>query len=210
MVSTSPTSSSSTFTATALLVGMALALSCSKKVEQRRRSYARTAEKNNLCERFAAPRRYGAAIRLHPEAYRRYRDLHDNVWDQVLDRMRRSHIRNFTIYYHEETQTLFQHFEWIGHWRPGVHTRAQEATLFRADMQAIAEDPMTKRWWKECEPCQIPFRDPQQTPPSAGGQGEWWTPLECVNHCGLWPTAYSQQDKDPDFVKRNKADVAYL
>lgn len=63
----------------------------------------------------AAPRRFGAAIRLVD--YERYRELHDNVWPKVLERMQKSNIRNFSIHYHKETSTLFQYFEWIGHWK---------------------------------------------------------------------------------------------
>lgn len=150
-----------------------------------------------------APRRYGAAIRLRPDHYLRYRELHDKVWMDVLQRMYQSNIRNFTIYYHEETNTLYQHFEWIGHWPLTKNQTEKEA--FDADMDAIANDPITKLWWKECEPCQEPFQKQfweQSTAllPSEGGKGPWWTPLECVSHCGYWPIQYSNQPYDPDFV----------
>jgi hypothetical protein len=69
---------------------------------------------NNCKEEFSAPRRYAAAIRLAPGQYRRYRELHDAVWSDVLTRMNASNIRNFSIFYHEETSTLYQSFEWIG------------------------------------------------------------------------------------------------
>lgn len=152
-----------------------------------------------------APRRFGGAIRLKPEQYRRYRELHDNVWDQVLERMYQSNIRNFAIYYHKETSTLFQSFEWIGHWqRPNAGKDEVEAALFQRDMDAIVSDPTTRSWWMECEPCQEPFAQWKTggQPPSRGGSGgDWWAPLECVCHAGHWPTAYSMQRRDPDFVK---------
>lgn len=162
-------------------------------------------EDQNLDERHSAPRRYGAAIRLKPGMYRRYRELHDAVWPQVLDRMTKSNIRNFVIYYHAETSTLFQHFEWLGHWKKSHNWRTlsaeDERRLFEQDMQAIASDPVTQRWWQECEPCQEPF---SQWPEgsrllSEGGSGPWWAPLECVAHCGHWPVAYTAQQRDPDF-----------
>jgi len=159
---------------------------------------------NNLDERMPAPRRFGGAVRLNPNKYLRYRELHDEVWPDVLRRMSRSNIRNFTIYYHEETNTLFSHYEWIGHWKlPPRSTKRQEHEAFDRDMKAISDDPVTRKWWKECEPCQAPFR---QWPSNAkllsdGGNDDWWSPLECVNHCGHWPTAYSNQRRDPDFLK---------
>jgi len=178
---------------------------------------------NNLDEGHPAPRRFGGAIRLKPEQYQRYRELHDNVWDQVLERMYQSNIRNFVIYYHKETSTLFQSFEWIGHWQqqrqlyPINNDEDDEAALFQRDMAAIASDPVTRSWWMECEPCQEPFAQWKTTadaaaaddddgvghgqPPSQGGSGDWWAPLECVCHTGHWPTSYSRQRRDPDFVK---------
>jgi L-rhamnose mutarotase len=155
-----------------------------------------------------APRRFGGAIRLKREQYRRYRELHDDVWKQVLDRMHQSNIRNFTMYYHEETSTMFQCFEWVGHWKyynennKTLPSKEQEKVLFDQDMKAIAEDAVTRKWWKECEPCQEPFSQWKAGSKllSERGSGNWWAPLECVNHCGHWPTAYSKQQGDPDFV----------
>ena len=144
-----------------------------------------------------APRRYGAVIRLKPGAYLRYRQLHDKVWPQVLERMYQSNIRNFTIYYHKETGLLFQHFEWIGHWK---NPRQDEAKLFQRDMEAIANDPVTRDWWKECEPCQEPVHDRKGPPPSEGGRDDWWSPMECVAQCGYWPVVFEDAaSSDPDF-----------
>ena len=159
-----------------------------------------------------APRRFGGAIKLKPDKYQRYRELHDDVWEQVLERMYKSNIRNFVIYYHKETSTMFQSFEWVGHWQQARNkrplSRAKENELFEADMRAIADDPVTRKWWKECEPCQEPFSQWKRgsTLLSNGGTGDWWANLECVNHCGHWPTAYSEQRRDPDFVRMSQSD----
>ena len=153
-----------------------------------------------------APRRFGGAIRLRPEEYRTYRELHDNVWPGVLRRMYLSNIRNFTIYYHEETHTMFSHFEWIGHWQTSCKSKAEEEEQFRRDMESIATDPVTLKWWAVCEPCQRPFSqwDPRGKVPSQGGTGDWWAPLECVNQCGYWATSYGDQERDPDFITLGK------
>jgi L-rhamnose mutarotase len=172
------------------------------KINSERDKLKKIRNGNNLKEKYPAPRRFGAAIRLQPDQYRRYRELHDAVWKDVLDRMYHSNIRNFVIYYHEETRTLFQHFEWIGHWNaPAPMNPIEEQRLFETDMLAIANDPIIRIWWKECEPCQDPFSQWAQgdMPPSEGGNGDWWAPMIPVTHCGHWSVAYSSQDRDPDF-----------
>jgi hypothetical protein len=74
-------------------------------------------------------------------------------------------------------------------------------------MLSIANDPITRIWWKECEPCQEPFSQwiAGAPTPSEGGTGAWWTPLECVAHCGHWSVAYSTQQRDPYFVPLEEA-----
>jgi L-rhamnose mutarotase len=159
---------------------------------------------SNAAEHFPAPRRYGACIQLQRDQYLLYRTLHDNAWESVLERMYLSHIRNFVIYYHEETSTLFQSFEWIGHWCGNrTLSKDEEQQLFQQDMDAIGNDPVTREWWKLCEPCQIPFAQfdkETDLPPSQGGTKDWWSPMECVCHTGHWPVVYSSQRRDPDFV----------
>jgi len=100
---------------------------------------------------------------------------------------------------------MFSHFEWVGHWYHDCKTYEEEQSLFNADMKAIAEDPITLEWWKLCEPCQEPFTQWPEgaTMLSEGGTGDWWAPLENLNHCGRWPMDYSDDLRDPDFVPRN-------
>ena len=169
-----------------------------------------------------APRRFGACIQLKADKYLEYRTLHDNVWDHVQQRLYDSHIRNFTIYYHAETSTLYQHFEWIGHWDALLNKNRsnnqrslsveEEQALLDADFYAITQDPVTREWWKLCEPCQQPFGQWYQQPkPADGAQillpsegnttGDWWAPMECVCHTGHYPVAFSLQTSDPDFMK---------
>ena len=184
-----------------------------------------TDNNNSSCSRpppppLPPPKRYGGAIRIKPDMYNQYTQLHDAVWDEVLDRMSLSNIRNFTIYYHEETQTLFSHFEWIGHWHHLHNTttnddkdhQQDEKTLFQQDMDAISNDPIIRKWWSYCEPCQIPFSQYSQLdipPPSKGGgggegkSGDWWAPLVCLCHCGHWPTSYTSKLRDPDWEPKN-------
>jgi L-rhamnose mutarotase len=70
-------------------------------------------------------------------------------------------MRNFSIYVTEieGKKYLFSYFEYIG----------QD---FEADMQLIADDPETRRWWKETDPCQ------RQLPTSKIGAN--WTDMEML------------------------------
>jgi len=203
----------STALASAFLLGAATGIALFQALLRKKKTKNEDC-KTNLGESSScpAPRRFGAAIRLKREKYRRYRELHDNIWPAVLERMYQSNIRNFVIYYHEQTSTMFQSFEWIGHWttttakgRPFFLSPQEERQLFDRDMKAIADDPITRKWWKECEPCQEPFQhDVCHPPPSEGGSGDWWSPMECVCHAGHWPTTYSCQRYDPEFAKLAK------
>lgn len=106
-------------------------------------------------------RRFGSVIGLYPEKEQYYRDLHASVWPSVIARIRKSNIRNYSIHVIEieGKKYLFSYLEYVG----------QD---FEADMNDIAEDPETQRWWKETDPCQFPLdsREP----------GAKWSDLEMV------------------------------
>jgi L-rhamnose mutarotase len=106
-------------------------------------------------------RRMCQIIGLKPEKEAYYRELHADVWPGVLERLARSNIHNYSIFITEIAgkKYLVAYFEYGG-------------TDLAADMQAIAADPETQRWWLETDPCQFPL-------PSAA-PGEKWTGLECV------------------------------
>lgn len=91
-----------------------------------------------------AIQRFGSVIGLRPEKEAYYRQLHANAWPGVLQRLRESHIQNYSIYITEleGKKYLFSYFEYVG-------------SDFEADMKGIADDPETRRWWRETDPCQI-------------------------------------------------------
>jgi L-rhamnose mutarotase len=130
-------------------------------------------------------------IKVKPELLAQYMCLHDHTWDEVMERMNRSKMRDFTVWLHEETNTLFHQFVYVG-------------DDYDADMAAVAADPVVRFWWSFCEPCQEP-RHWDGAPPSQGGCGkpshpsEWWSPLKLVNHCGSWSTSWASSWPDPDF-----------
>ncbi len=106
-------------------------------------------------------KRFGSVIGLNPEKELYYRELHADVWPQILERIKASNIRNYSIYITEleGKKYLFSYFEYVG----------QD---FDADMQAIGDDPETKRWWAETDPCQrrLPNRK----------DGAQWSDMEMV------------------------------
>ena len=108
-----------------------------------------------------AIRRFGSVIGLNPEKEQYYRNLHANAWPAVIARIRESNIRNYSIYVTEieGKKYLFSYFEYVGR-------------DFEFDMQAIADDPETQRWWKETDPCQ--FQLPTRKP------GANWRDMEMV------------------------------
>jgi len=104
-------------------------------------------------------KRYGSVIRVRPEKLKEYRRLHAAAWPAVLERIRRSNIRNYSIFYRDGL--LFSYFEYVGR-------------DYEADMAAIAADPVTQEWWKQTDPCQEPVE--------TAAEGEWWAPMEEVFH----------------------------
>lgn len=105
--------------------------------------------------------RFGSVIGLKPEMETAYRALHANAWGSVTACLAKFHIRNYSIFMTdiEGKKYLFSYFEYTG-------------SDYEEDMRAVAEDPETRRWWGETDPCQIPL--PGRQP---GGN---WSELERV------------------------------
>jgi L-rhamnose mutarotase len=104
-------------------------------------------------------RRFGQRIHVRPDRIEEYERLHAEPWPGVLDQIRRSSIRNYTIFRHGDE--LFAYFEYVGE-------------DFAADMAAMAADEETQRWWALTDAMQEPFpdRDP----------GSWWLTMQEVFH----------------------------
>jgi L-rhamnose mutarotase len=83
-------------------------------------------------------------IRLRPEHHDEYIRYHQAVWPTVLATIDACHIRNYSIFLHNDI--LFACFEYHG-------------TDYEADMQRMAADPETQRWWSVMDPMQEPLPD---------------------------------------------------
>lgn len=109
-------------------------------------------------------RRYAAAVELIPEKEQLYRDLHADVWPEVVAAIKKANIRNYSIFLGSigGRKYLFSYFEYTG---------SDPAT----DLASIASDPTTRdRWWPLTDACQ---RVLDGTP-----EGEQWLPLESLMH----------------------------
>ena len=103
--------------------------------------------------------RYGSVIKLRPEKLAEYKELHVNVWPDVLKMIRDCNIRNYSIYYKDGF--LFSYFEYHGE-------------DFATDMKKMAADANTQAWWKLTDPCQQPLETRKE--------GEWWASMEEFFH----------------------------
>ncbi len=104
-------------------------------------------------------KRFGQLIGVRSDRYAEYVEAHAAVWPGVLDRIRESHIRNYSIYAFGDQ--LFAYFEYVGE-------------DFEGDMQRMADDPETQRWWD--------LMMPMQQPVEGRAPGEWWATMEEVFH----------------------------
>lgn len=102
----------------------------------------------------------GSLIGLKKNWEERYIILHQHTFPRVLESIRKSNIRNYSIFLYKGI--LFSHFEYHG-------------KDYKADMEAIANDT-TRDWWK--------LTDPMQKPLEGRKKGEWWAAMKCVyeNH----------------------------
>ena len=105
-------------------------------------------------------KRYGMVIKVRPEKLQEYINLHSKVWPEVLDMIKKCNIRNYSIFHRDGY--LFSYFEY-------------EGRDFQDDMQKMAADPMTQKWWGVCKPLQEPL--------DTKAQGQWWDDMDEVFHC---------------------------
>ncbi|HIG48297.1 MAG TPA: L-rhamnose mutarotase [candidate division Zixibacteria bacterium] len=103
--------------------------------------------------------RYGMVLKVKPEKIEKYKEYHADIWSGVADIINECNIRNYSIYLKDDY--LFSYFEYIGE-------------DFKADMDKMAADPTTQKWWD----IMMPMQDPLPT----RKEGEWWADMEEVFH----------------------------
>ena len=103
--------------------------------------------------------RMGMIIGIQPEHIEEYKQLHADCWPAIREGLRQCQIHNYSIWLHEGENLLFGYWEYHG-------------DDFEADMQRMAADPVTQRWWDLCSPCQRPV--------ATRKSGEHWSQMEQV------------------------------
>ena len=104
-------------------------------------------------------KRFGFVMGLEPGQIESYKKYHRDVWPEILDMIRRCHIRNYSIYLKDDY--LFGYYEYHG-------------TDHAADMARMADDPKTREWWS--------ITMPMQRPLASRRENEWWAEMEEVFH----------------------------
>jgi L-rhamnose mutarotase len=103
--------------------------------------------------------RMGMVIGIAPGRIAEYKRLHAQVWSKVLATLRQANVRNYSIFLREPENLLFGYWEYHG-------------DDFIADMERVAADLETQRWWTFCAPCQQPL--------ASRAPGEHWAMMEQV------------------------------
>ncbi len=103
--------------------------------------------------------RYGFVIGIRDEDKAEYLRLHEDVWPEVLNQIKRSNIENYSIFLKEPENLLFAYYEYAGE-------------DHEADLKAMAADPKTQEWWALCMPMQAPLKMRKE--------GEWWAEMSSV------------------------------
>ena len=104
-------------------------------------------------------KRYGMVLDVRPERLEEYKEVHRDVWPEILALIKECNIRNYSIYYKDGM--LFSYYEYVG-------------DDYAADMVKMAADPKTQQWWALTKPMQVPLETRQE--------GEWGAEMEEVFH----------------------------
>jgi len=115
----------------------------------------------------------GSIIGLKKEFEERYIALHNHTFPEVLDRIHRSNISDYSIFLYDGI--LFSHMVYTGN-------------DYDADMKAIGTDKTTREWWK--------LTDPMQEPLASGKKDEWWASLD------LWYSIDYKQDDSKKIIRK--------
>lgn len=141
-----------------VLLTAAIITGCIKQAETKNMN-----EKNEVISK-----RVGGLIKVRPDFEERYIILHKHTFPGVLESIKRSNIRNYSIFLLDGM--LFSHYEYVG-------------TNFDADMKAIG-DETTKEWWK--------LTDPMQEPLPTRKEGEWWAGMELLYNTDYKIKSYTE------------------
>ncbi|TWU00219.1 L-rhamnose mutarotase [Botrimarina colliarenosi] len=110
----------------------------------------------------AGVRRFASFVELKPEHEAVYREMHADVWPEVVAACKRANIQNYHIWVQTigDRKFIFRSFEYTG---------VDPA----ADFAAVGEDPtIREKWW--------PITDDCMTAVDGGSGGDVWRDAELV------------------------------
>lgn len=102
---------------------------------------------------------FGQVGKLKPDMVETYRALHAQAWPEVLKTITDCNLRNYSIFLRENT--VFSYFEYVG----------QD---YEADMEKMARDSVTQKWWTHTHPCFERF--------AMGPDSEFYQDMEQIFH----------------------------
>ena len=82
--------------------------------------------------------RFGQSAKIKPDMVEEYKKLHAAVWPGALKTIKECNLKNYSIYLLGDE--LFAYFEYTGE-------------DYDADMEKMAQDPVTQQWWTHTHPC---------------------------------------------------------
>ncbi|KAF5985769.1 DUF718 domain-containing protein [Fusarium coicis] len=111
------------------------------------------------------PRRFAQIIKLKPEHVAEYKQVHARVWPEVLAQNEQCNMRDYSIFYDDQSHYLFASFKYVG-------------TDFATDMKRMAENPRVREWWKMTDAFQESLVPGAVS--SESMEPSWWKPIEEV------------------------------
>ena len=132
---------------TVITISITISLACNRNKEM------------NTTDTVETIKRVGSVIGIKPDKLEEYKELHAKVWPEVNAILTDCNIHNYSIYYKDGL--LFSYFEYTG-------------INYEKDMKKMADNLVTKKWWKLTDPLQVPL--------DSRKDGEWWAEMEEVYH----------------------------
>ena len=151
---------------TSVLLAMCIALLCTGGGNPEETVKPIFGKTNPTPEQLASGKvkRFASVVELSPEKEQHYRELHADVWPEVVATIKKANVQNYSIFMAEINgkNYLFSYLEYVG-------DNAEE------DFANMAKDTTTKdKWWPETSACQKRLLG---TP-----EGEQWLSAEMLMH----------------------------
>lgn len=112
----------------------------------------------------ASIKRFASVVEILPEKEQSYRQLHADVWPEVIAVVKKANIQNYNIFITELSgkKYLFSYLEYAG-------------DNIEKDFAKLGENAtIREKWWPITDACQKPLPD--------APKGEQWKPIEMLMH----------------------------